>query len=123
MRVRIGALVPGAGLTADDGERVGRGVVGHPEADDAGFEHLGRPRRFDLRKKTLSDRAAGPDMHWYQTLFFAPGFQLGAHSADRSRRILPSHDRFVEYALHAALPGEVLRAPPAPPHPLPSPLH
>src|SRR6476660_8349664 len=34
MRIRVSALVPGTRLAPDDGERIGRGVVGHPEAND-----------------------------------------------------------------------------------------
>src|SRR5207247_3856972 len=82
-------------------------IVGHPEADDATIEQLGRPRRFDLRKKPLRDRAAGPDMDRGQTLLVAPGFQRAAHGVNRRRRILSSDDRLVEYALHAAFRGEL----------------
>src|SRR5262245_42673972 len=43
VRLRVGGLVPGAWLAPDDGERIGRGVIGNPEANDYGFQHFLRP--------------------------------------------------------------------------------
>src|SRR4030095_14843960 len=45
-------------------------------------------------------------MHRRQTFLLAPRSQRTTHAADRPRRILPAHDRLVEYPLHAALRGE-----------------
>src|SRR5262249_13299419 len=84
-----------------------RGVIGHPEANDTGFQHLRRPRRFDLREETLSDRAAGSEMHRRQTFLLTPGFQRASHATDCACRILPAHDGLVEYFHHAALRGEL----------------
>jgi hypothetical protein len=107
MGLRIGVLVPGARFTADDGKRIGRGVVRHPQPDDAGFQVLGTPRRLDLREKALGDRAARPNVHGRQAVLSAPGLQRRAHAADRARRVFSSHDRFVEDALHAAFRSEL----------------
>jgi hypothetical protein len=46
-------------------------------------------------------------MDWSKALLLAPGFQRSAHGANRSRRILSSYDRLVEYAFHAAFRGEL----------------
>src|SRR4029077_17071986 len=107
MRIGISGFVPSARLTANDGKRIGRRVVRHPETYDSGFEHFRRPRRLDLRKKALRDGAAGPNMRRRQSLLHAPGLQRAAHAANRARRILPSHDRLVQYALHTAFRGKL----------------
>ncbi len=102
MGTRVCSLVPSAGLAADDGERIRGRIVRHPQSDDAGLELLRRPGRLDLREKPLGDRAAGPNLHGSETLLRAPRFQRAAHAGDRPCRIFPSHDRLVEYPLHAA---------------------
>src|SRR4029453_11051637 len=61
----------------------------------------------DLRKKTLSDRAARPDMRRRQTFLLAPGFQRATHGVNRRSRILSPHNCLIEQTHHAAFRGEL----------------